>query len=335
VATDYWTFLAAAATVNGTPDNRTYPLAVTSTTTAIKALVSYPSSSYVGVNAFDYHLTLRDAAGQTVAESTASPTAGTSLLFADLTQGTFAFGTWTINVSGDLGAQDQDTLMGIRVSLEVAQLKPQARVRPQMPVFTPTASIDYYFQPGSAGLATSPEGCTQQAGAPVGGLATTQGSGPCQSGSMGYAVNYGVGTPAEFTSAALSSALTVGGEFTLEFYLSDPLQPAWEPGFNPRLSVEIDAIDAAGELLVAVGAGEWTVCNEQAGTNVCNTGPQPVAGTYTMQIPPATLPAGSRLSVLVRETAAVASASRTFYGGAGITASYASAGVKLTTGTLE
>jgi hypothetical protein len=71
------------------------------------------------------------------------------------------------------------------------------------------------------------------------------------------------------------------------------------------------------------------------GARVCNTGPQPVAGTYTMQIPPVTLPAGSRLSILARETAAVASASRTVYGGRGISASFADAGITLTTGTLQ
>jgi hypothetical protein len=152
---------------------------------------------------------------------------------------------------------------------------------------------------------------------------------------MGYAVNFGVGTPASFTSAPLAAPLTVGGPLSLKFYLTDPLQPAWQPGFNPRLLVEIDAIDANGDLLVAVAAGEWTVCNVVSGSTVCNTGPQPVAGTYTMEIPPVTLPAGSRVSVLVSETAAVASAARTVYGGRGLTGSYADAGVTLTTGTVR
>lgn len=95
----------------------------------------------------------------------------------------------------------------------------------------------------------------------------------------------------------------------------------------------MDAIDANGELLLAVAAGEWTVWN---GTpRVCNTGPAPVAGDYSMSIPPVTLPAGSRLSVLVRETGAVSSASRTVYGGSGLTENYSDAGVTLTTGTLQ
>ena len=335
LSTDYWTFLAAPVTVSGVPDNRTYTLQVTSATKAIKAIVSYPSLGYVGINEFDYHLMLVDAAGKTVAESTASPSAGTSQFFVDLTQDTYTYGTWTINARGDLGAQDQDTIVGIRVTLALSQLVPQVRVRPTLPVFTPTGSVTYFFQPGPNGLLTSAEGCNQQAGAPLGGLATTQGIGACQTGSMGYTVNYGADIPAEFDSAPLAAPLTVGGALNLKFYLTDPAEALWQTAFNPRLDVEIDAIDANGDLLLAVASGEWTVCNTVNGARVCNTGPQPIAGTYTMQIPAITLPAGSRLSVLARETAAVASASRTVYGGRGLAASFADAGVILTTGTLQ
>ena len=58
-ATNYWSFTAAVATVNGS-DSRTYTLQVPSTTKAVKALVSYPSLGYVGLNPFDYQLTLVD-----------------------------------------------------------------------------------------------------------------------------------------------------------------------------------------------------------------------------------------------------------------------------------
>jgi serine protease AprX len=331
LSADYWTFSAAAATVNGTPDNRTYSLPVSSTTKAIKALVSYPSLSYVGVNEFDYHLTLVDAAGKTVAESTASSTAGMSQFFVDLTKGSYTYGTWTINVRGDLGAQDQDTLMGIRVTLAVSQLAPQTRTARRMPVFTASGTASYFFQPGAAGLTTSAEGCNQQAGAPDAGLGTSRWPGQCQSGLMGYVTNYGADIPAVFTGAPLATPLTVGGTMTVKFYLTDPAQPAWMAAQNPRLDVEIDAVDANGDLLLAVAAGEWKVCNN----GVCNTGPQPVAGTYTMSIPGITLPAGSRLSVVVRQTGAVTSASRTVYGGSGLTANFSDAGVTLTTGTLQ
>src|SRR6185295_17209657 len=106
-----------------------------------------------GVNPFDYHLTLKDAAGNTVAESTADSATGMSQIFTAV-PATAAFGNWTINVRGDLGAQDNDTIMGSRVSVSVAQVAPQTRVRAKMPVFTATGSATYYFQPGAGGAGT-------------------------------------------------------------------------------------------------------------------------------------------------------------------------------------
>jgi serine protease AprX len=333
LGTEYWTYTAPPLTVNGTPDNRFYRINVTSTTKAIKALVSYPSLGYVGLNPFNYSITVSDAAGRIVATSTAAANAGMSQLFADLTLGAWTYGTWTVNVRGERMVQDQDTIMGMLVSVAVHQLTPQTRVRPAMPVFTATGSTTFYFQPGAAGALASPEGCNLQAGAPVGGLAAAPSTGACQSGSMGYAVNYGVGEAASFTSAPLAAPLTIGGPLSLKFYLTDPAEPAWIAAQNPRLAIEVDAVDEFGELLLAAGAGEWTVCN--GSPRVCNTGPQPVGGNYTVSIPPITLPAGSRLSILLRESAAVASGSRTVYGGAGLTGNYSDAGVTFTTGTLQ
>jgi hypothetical protein len=221
--------------------------------------------------------------------------------------------------------------MGILVSVAFHRLQKQTRVRPAMPSFTPAGSATYYFTPGAAGLAASPEGCNLQAGAPVAGLSVTRASGTCQSGSMGYAINYGAGVAAEFTSAPLAAPLTVGGTMALRYYLVDPLQPAWSAAQNPRLAIEVDAIDAEGDLLLAVATGEFTVCN---GTT-CNAGPSPVGGTYTMNIPPVTLPAGSRISVLVRETGVVSSAARTVYGGSALSGNFSDAGVTFTTGTLQ
>jgi serine protease AprX len=333
--TDFWTFPAALATVNGTPDTKDYALTVGSSTKAIKLLVSYPSLSYVGVNVFDYHITLTDAAGVVVAESTASDSAGVSQLFVDISAGGLAYGTWNIHVSGDLGAQDQDTVMGSRVTLTAAQLAPQTRVRQTLPIFTPTGTASYYFTPGASGFGSSPEGCTIQASAPVGGLSSTASGGTCQTGLMGYAVNYGVGTPASFTGAATTTAQTVGGSMTMKLYLVDGLQPAWQAGFNPRVTLEVDAIDSNGEIVAAIGSGEWTICNTVSGATVCNSGPQPVGGVYTVSIPPTTIPAGARLSVTIFESAAVASTSRAVYGGRGLMTNYGDARVTLTTGTVR
>jgi hypothetical protein len=152
---------------------------------------------------------------------------------------------------------------------------------------------------------------------------------------MGYVANYApaVGVAASFTSAALAEPLTVGGATTLKFYLTDPAQPAWQIAQNPRLTMEIDAIDASGNLVAAIASGEWPVCNA-AGT-ACNAGPQPVGGVYTANIPAVTVPAGLRLSVLVYETAVVAAGSRTVYGGGGLNGNFGDAGVTLTIGTIR
>lgn len=333
LATDYWTFNAAPATVDGTPDNRTFSLEVPATTQALKGVVSYPSLGYVGLNPFNYVLTIVDAAGKTVSTSTPATNAGVSKLFVDLTAGAYTYGNWTVNVRGDLGAQDQDVIMGILVSVAVHRLERQVRVSPTLPAFTPTGSARLFFAPGPLGGLSSPEGCDQQAGPPDAGMSTTAPAAACQSANMGYAVNYGAGVPGVFTSAPLPAALTLGGPMALRFYLVDPAQPGWSLAQNPRLVVEVDAVDDNGELLLAVGAAEFTVCN---GTpRVCNVGPQPVGGTYTMNIPPAIVPAGSRLSIVVRETGVVSSSSRTLYGGAALGGNFSDAGVTFTTGTLQ
>jgi len=341
VATDYWAFTAAAATVNGNPDSRQYTIQVPSTTKAIKALVSYPSLGYVGQNPFDYQLTLVDAAGKTVGTSTPAADAGMSLFFADLTQGSYTYGTWTLNVVGNLGASDQDVLMGILVSVGLHQLAPQARVAQALPKFTAGGSTSFYFQNGAAGALTSAEGCNQQASAPVGGLSGTRNSlGTCQSGLMGYAVNYGAaglagGTPASFTSAKLAAPLTVGGPATMKFYLVDPAQPVWQAQQSPFIEIEIDAIDDNGDLVLAVAASQQQVCATVNGTFTCKTGATPVGGLYTFDIPPVTLPVGTRISVLVRAAQVVTSTARTVYGGRGLTADFSDAGLTFTTGTLQ
>lgn len=340
LATNYWAFTAALATVDGTPDTKQYTLNVGPDTRAVKALVSYPSLGYVGLNPFDYQLTLVDAAGKTVGTSTPAADAGMSQFFIDLTQGTYTYGTWTLNVVGMQGAQDQDTLMGTLVSVALHQLTPQVRVASRMPTFTPGGTMQYFFQPGAAGLLTSAEGCNQQAGAPVGALAATRASGTCQSASMGYATNYGAagvagGTPASFTSTKLAAPVTLGGPANLKFYLVDPLQPVWTAQQTPFLSIEIDAIDDNGDLVLAIAASQWDICTTVNGTKTCQSAPQPVGGSYAFDVPPVTLPAGTRLSVLVRLAQLVTSASRTVFGGRGLAADYSDAGVTFTTGTLQ
>lgn len=336
LGTDFWSWTAAPATADGTPDTHDFSFPVTSTTKAIKALVSFPSLSYVGINFFDYHLTLTDAAGATVAESTASDTSGTSLLFADLGAGSYVYGDWKLRVSGDLGAQDQGVVMGSLVSLEVAQLAPQQRVARTTPVFTASGSVSYYFQPGAAGPLTSAEGCNQQAGAPKGGMAAARNAGACQSGSMGYAANYTASDPAVFTSAPIAGALTVGGRMSVKIYSVDPAQPAWMAAQSPFIQVDVDALDASGNLLEPVASAQFDVCRTVNGTKVCNTGPTPTAGIYEVDIPAMPIPGGSALRVTIHAAQVVTSTSRIVYGGVGsLGADFSDSGITLTTGTLQ
>jgi hypothetical protein len=59
----------------------------------------------------------------------------------------------------------------------------------------------------------------------------------------------------------------VGGVMALRFYLVDPVQPVWSAAQNPRLGVEVDAIDENGELLLAVATAEFTVCTGPLATS--------------------------------------------------------------------
>jgi serine protease AprX len=342
IRTDYFSYVAPNVTVNGVPETRVFSVNVPSTTKAMKALVSYPSLGYVGENPFNYQLTVKDAAGKVVGQSTPAPNAGMSQLFVNFASTPVTYGTWTIEVFGESGANDQDVLMGNLVSIAAHQLAPQLRVAQEFPKtnYTATGSTTYYFTSGPAGALTSPEGCNQQVGAPVGGMSTTRPVGTCQSANMGYAINYGAeeagGTPAVFTSAPLAAPMVVGGTATMKFYLVDPLQPQWQGVSNPRLVVEIDAVDAEGNLVAPIASGDIKICPTDTGNN-CFTGTTPTLGTYTMNVPPVSVPAGSRLSVTARLTAAVSSASRTLYGGAGTLGAgdFSQAGITLTTGALQ
>ena len=98
----------------------------------------------------------------------------------------------------------------------------------------------------------SPENFTGEKG--KGGMATTRNSGLCQSGFMGYAVNYGVGDLAVFTSNPIPADITVGGTISLKIYSVDPAQSAWTAAQSPFIQVEVDALDEAGNYLEPVAA---------------------------------------------------------------------------------
>jgi serine protease AprX len=128
LAGDYWTWPAAPVTVQGLPDFQTLPVRVSPKTRRIQAWAAYPSAATVGANVGEYLVTVRDAAGRVLAESTSSFAAGTASLTIDrATMRGARFGTWTIEVSGMLSASDPDTLdndsiLGRTVSVAFLQL---------------------------------------------------------------------------------------------------------------------------------------------------------------------------------------------------------------------
>ena len=337
--TDYWTYAAPYVSLAGLPETPVFTFEVTSSTKAIKALVSYPSLGYVGQNPFNYQLTLKDAAGKIVATTAPAADAGMSFAFVDLAQVSgVQFGTWTVEVYGETGTQDGDTLMGNLISVAIHQLSPQKRTPQKMPAFTASGTASYYLRAGDRSLVPSTEGCDQQAGAPVARLSATRAAGTeqCQSGNVGYVVNYGAGIPADFTAAVgekLAAPMTVGGTASFKWYLIDPASTAWMAAQSPFMEVEIDAVDDAGNLVLPVAAAQVKICSTVNGARVCNTDAK--GGVYTFSVPPVTIPAGLRLSVRVYQAQLVTSTARTVYGGKGLAADFSDAGITFTTGTLQ
>jgi serine protease AprX len=324
LAGDMWSFNAAPVTIGGT-DAHDLSLTVRNTTKAVYATVGYPTTPLIGVNGFDYSLSLKDANGTEVATSTASSIAGVSTLFVDLRTLTTkpVYGTWSLAVSGNLGASDPNVLLGNAVSVTAAQLAPQTNTGGTPTVsFTPTGTKRLLFTPGSSTApGASPEGCTNDAGAPSGGASATAPTGTCRSGVVGYAMNYGAGVPATFTSAPLTAPLTVGGNGSITVSLVDSAQPVWSNAFSSGFAYTVLAVDGTGAA-TPVAAGDAPE-DAQAGAT-------PVKGTYTISVPPTTIPAGSSIQVELQLSGVYTSTMRLLYGGD----AFADSGIALTTGTI-
>jgi serine protease AprX len=325
LSSDFWTFTPPPVTVAGT-DSHQLSLTVTKSTKAVYATVGYPTTPLVGINGFEYALSLRDAAGSEVATSTASSIAGVSTLFVDLTNATTApaYGRWTLVASGELGASDPNILLGNAVTVTAAQLAPQRNtggVAP--PPFTATGTRTLFFAAGAASTlpGSSPEGCTNDAGAPDATMTVVKPIGLCHSGNVGYAMNYGAGVPATFTSAPLTTPLTVGGNGHVMLSLVDPAQPAWSEAFASALSYTVLAVDAVG--------AQTPIAGGDAAEEV-QAGATPVQGTYTIEVPPAKVAAGSSIVVQLQLSGVYTSTMRLLYGGG----AFATSALQLTTGKI-
>jgi serine protease AprX len=339
LSSDLWTFTPLGVTALGL-DTVTYEVEVPSTTKAFNAAVAYTAVPALGnfLGLFDWQLVVKDAVGATVAESTVSEDTGLSRVFVDLEkpyeniEGNLvdppkvAFGKWTIDVIGNLWVRDPaDTLATRLVSVSFSQLAPRVQNLSGLPQFVKATDLHLYFQPdGSGGPATSPEGCSIQAGAPTGGLAPTKSTAECQAGIMGYGVNFAAGIPAEFVSAPLKAPIVLGGPSVITLYLADAAQPVYDPipdeTSAPHITYALDAIDAAGE---ETGVSSGTIPSPAL------SGTSPVRGEYTLIIPPSVVPVGSTLRLRLQISAIYTSTMRMLYGG-----EYADAGIKTGVGSF-
>ena len=128
VRADWWTYDAPRVALAGS-DSRSYQVNVPSTTRYLKATLVHPGLGVLCCNGMQYDVTVRDAAGNVVATGVEATTTGTTSAWVDLSSVTpkVTYGTFTVQISGQLAASDPDTidsdsLLGRMITLQVAQL---------------------------------------------------------------------------------------------------------------------------------------------------------------------------------------------------------------------
>jgi serine protease AprX len=130
VQSDLWTYDAPHVALGGS-DSHSYNVTVKRGITHLKVTLSHPSLNQVGVNGFEYVVTVRDAKGRVVATTTEADGVGTSSAFVDLrtlANPAVAYGTFTVEVSGqtslsDPDSLDSDSVLGDTITLQLAQLR--------------------------------------------------------------------------------------------------------------------------------------------------------------------------------------------------------------------
>lgn len=325
LASDHWTFQQLPITVGGL-DSRDFSFEVGPDTTAIRASAAFPTDlGLVGLNLlFEWSLELLDPDGVSVASSTLSSTSGLSLLMLDFAEAGISPkpGTWTLRAVGQANASQPALLFGPTVTVVATQLKAQSKVEAPKPVFTPTGALSFRFT-GGGGSLSSPEGCDYDPSGVSGSLSLDAApADTCSAGTVGYLVNYAVGTPAEFVSEPLSEALTLGGAGELRAYLVDLLSTAYGVAFSSGLSYQLDAVAADGTVTAVTGGDMTDPTMIGAST--------PTAGSYAFEVPTTEIAAGSSLRLRLLFSGVYTSTMRLVWDGA-----YGDAGLKLTTGKLE
>ena len=128
---DWWTYGAPRLALAGATDSHTYSVSVPSTTRFLKISLAHPSASALGVNLMEYDVTVKDASGKVVGTTTddLAQSTGTASAFIDLSKVSSGvkYGTFTVEVVGQLAASDPDTLdsdsaLGRMITLQVAQV---------------------------------------------------------------------------------------------------------------------------------------------------------------------------------------------------------------------
>jgi serine protease AprX len=123
VQTDLWTYDAPRVALGGS-DHRTYTVAVKPGVRSLGVVLAHPSLNQVGVNGFEYVVTVKDATGRVVGTTTENPSVGTSSVLVDGVRA----GTYTVEVEGRAAVSDPDTLdsdsvLGDTITLQLAQLR--------------------------------------------------------------------------------------------------------------------------------------------------------------------------------------------------------------------
>jgi len=324
LSSDHWLFNQLPLTVGGL-DTRSFQIEVGPHTDALRASIAFPADlGVLGLNLlFDWSLSLIDPDGSVVTTSARLPNVGVAVLHYDFQEQNAAPkpGAWTLQAVGTLNVAQPALLWGHAVSVSAVQLASQAVDAPPAPVFQPSGKLEFTLTGGAGGL-PSPEGCDYDAAGAAGSMSLNAADAACHAGTVGYLVNYGLGTPAEFVSEPLAAAAMVGGQAALRLYLVDALQPIYSFAFGSSLAYQIDALDEAGTVLVAIAGGEFP--------GGAIAGAQPMLGEYLIELPPTALPAGARVRLQMRFSGVYTSTMRLVWGG-----EYAASGLTLPTGGLE
>jgi serine protease AprX len=316
-SSDHWAWDSPLASVAGVPDTRVFPLTVPSGAAALKIALAYPSAAgSTGKNGMMYTATVKDALGTVVAVTRNSTLVGVSTVLVDLTEGSFAFGEWTVQVVGTLGFI-QDPRYDFKVTLIASILDAQdGATDPFEPV-----RLHLAFEPDplrSIGQ-TSPEGCLIEPGEAHGKLATQPGDGQCHSALFGYPhSDPDLNIPSTFTSDPFVEDTQIGGEVAIVVHFADSLRELVTSVQRSRVDYRVIEVTAAGTE-IEVSAGE-TLHGHVDGRN---------AGSF--QLPTHLVAAGSRLRIELINLFVATSSARMLFGGE----AYGDAGIRVPTGIVE